>query len=190
MPRLTNPAAMTVMTRQRPRETATAASHGRGPDSSSAQPEGRRRGGRFRRLDDPEALPDTMHAIVEPSPAADDWALSQARRDEISTIGHGVQLGESIGPTKGPFSGPRTLCCYAREIWEPVSRRARYATVAGERHALRLRSLRPFSPTMTVDPSWPATPSGSGRCPNRTIATRVAITTAAKTRFAVTTRRA
>ena len=50
-----------------------AASHGRGPDSSSAQPEGRRRGGRFRRLDDPEALPDTMHAIVEQSPAADDW---------------------------------------------------------------------------------------------------------------------
>ena len=64
-----------------------------------------------------------------------------------------------------------------------------YVTVAGECHALRLSSLRPLRPTMTVDPSWPATPRGRGRCPRRSMATNVAITAPANTRFAVTTRR-
>ena len=43
---------------------------------------------------------------------------------------------------------------------------------------------------MTVEPSWPRTPSGSGRCPARSQATRAVMMTAAMTRFAVTTRRA
>ena len=43
---------------------------------------------------------------------------------------------------------------------------------------------------MTVEPSWPTTPSGSGRWPARSQATSAAMIAAAMTRFAVMTRRA
>lgn len=44
---------------------------------------------------------------------------------------------------------------------------------------------RPLSPTMMVEPSWPATPSGSGgRCPNRSQITRTEMNAAAMARLA------
>lgn len=52
------------------------------------------------------------------------------------------------------------------------------------RQAAARRSRRPLRPTMTVEPSWPRTPSGSGRCPARSHVTRAVMMTAAMARFA------
>lgn len=51
-------------------------------------------------------------------------------------------------------------------------------------------SRRPLSPTMMVEPSWPATPSGSGRWPMRSQAARTTMNVAAMVRLAMTRRRA
>ena len=66
---------------------------------------------------------------------------------------------------------------------------ARRVSLVGH-HAARRSNRKPFGPTMTVEPSWPATPNGSGSAPNRSHSTKPVMNTAAITRFAVTTRRA
>ena len=95
---------------------------------------------------------------------------------------------EPLGARRGPSrrsGGPRPG---ASRVSEVAAGWCDTAAVPARRHTEERSRRRPLRPTTTVDPSCPATPSGSGRIQIRSATTRAVMTVAANARLARTTR--